>query len=51
MAREHDQPDPSLIIQGSRRVQQSKRVQGLSYPVTALEELREREKGEQNNDL
>ena len=33
MARgEHDQPDPSLIIEGSRRPLPSKRIQGHDYP-------------------
>lgn len=41
MARgEHDRPDPSLIVEGSRRVQPSKRIQGHDYPITPLEELR-----------
>jgi hypothetical protein len=41
MARgEHDRPDPSLIVEGSRRVHRSKRVQGQDYPITPLEELR-----------
>ena len=45
MARgEHDQPDPTLIVQGSRRVQPSKRGLGRDYPTTPLEELRERVK-------
>ena len=42
---EHDRPDPSLIIQGSRRPQPSKRVQGSDYPITPLEELRSQGKG------
>jgi hypothetical protein len=41
----HDQPDPSLIVEGSRRPQPSKRVQGSDYPITPLEELRSRGKG------
>ena len=45
MAREHDQPDPALIIEGSRRPQPSKRIQGCDYPVSALEELQKRDKG------
>jgi hypothetical protein len=44
MPREHDRPDPNLIIQGGRRVQPSKRGLGNDYPVTPLEELRERDK-------
>ena len=45
MARgEHDQPDPTLIVQGSRRVQPSKRGLGRDYPTTPLEELQERVK-------
>jgi len=51
MAREHDRPDPNLIIQGSRRVQPSKRGQGRDYPITPLEELKEREKRKQINDI
>jgi hypothetical protein len=43
-SREHDRPDPNLIIQGARRVQPSKRGLGKDYPVTPLEELRERDK-------
>jgi hypothetical protein len=43
MARgEHDKPDPTLIITGSRRAHPSKRIQGQGYPTTVLEELRER---------
>ena len=43
MARgEHDQPDPTLIVQGSHHVQPSKRGLGKDYPTTPLEELRER---------
>ena len=42
MARGHDQPNPDLIIEGPRRPQPSKRVQGRDYPVSALEELEER---------
>lgn len=45
MAREHDQPDPTLIIKGPRRPQPSKRVQGDDYPISALEELQKRDKG------
>jgi hypothetical protein len=45
MAREHDQPNPALIIEGSRRPRPSKRVQGHDYPVSALEELQKRDKG------
>jgi len=46
MARgEHDKPDPTLIIEGSRRALPSKRVQGQGYPTTVSEELRERDKG------
>ena len=44
MPREHDRPNPNLIIQGTRRVQPSKRGQGNDYPITPLEELRERDK-------
>ena len=39
MAQGHDQPNPALIIEGSRRPQPSKHVQGCDYPVSALEEL------------
>jgi hypothetical protein len=42
---EHDQPDPTLIIQGSRRAQPSKHGLGKDYLTTPLEELRERAKG------
>ena len=46
MARgEHDRPDPSLIVEGSRRTNPSKRIQGDDYPITPLEELRVRSKG------
>ena len=46
MARgEHDRPDPSLIVEGPRRQQPSKRVQGHDYPITALEELHVHSKG------
>ena len=46
MARgEHDRPDPSLIVQGSRRPHPSKRIQGDDYPITPLEELCVRSKG------
>ena len=45
--REHDRPDPNLIIQGARRVNPSKRGLGNDYPVTPLEELRERDKSKQ----
>jgi hypothetical protein len=41
---EHDHPDPNLIIQGTCHVQPSKRGLGNDYPVTPLEELRERDK-------
>jgi hypothetical protein len=44
MPRERDRPDPNLIIQGARRVQPSKRGLGHDYPITPLEELRERDK-------
>jgi hypothetical protein len=40
-----DKPDPTLIVEGSRRAHPSKRVQGHDYPTTALEELEQREKG------
>jgi hypothetical protein len=40
-----DQPDPTLIVEGSRRIHPSRRVQGQNYPTTALEELEQREKG------
>jgi hypothetical protein len=39
MTREKDRPDPSLIVEGSRR------IQGQDYPTTALEELEQRKKG------
>ncbi|KIL54867.1 hypothetical protein M378DRAFT_182392 [Amanita muscaria Koide BX008] len=42
--REHDRPNLNLIIEGSRKVQPSKRIQGQDYPVTALQELQERDK-------
>jgi len=45
MAREHDRPDPTLIIENPRRPQPSKCIQGHGYPVTALEELQKRNKG------
>jgi hypothetical protein len=46
MARgEHDRPDPSLIVEGTRRTNPSKRIQGDDYPITPLEELRVRSKG------
>ena len=45
MARGHDQPNPALIIEGPRRLQPSKRMQGRDYPVSALEELQKRDKG------
>jgi hypothetical protein len=47
MPREHDRPDPNLIVQGARRVQPSKRGLGKDYPVTPLEELKERDLSEQ----
>jgi hypothetical protein len=42
---EHDRPDPSLIVEGSRRQQPSKCVQGHDYPITPLEKLSVRSKG------
>ena len=42
---EHDRPDPSLIVEGSRRPHPSKRIQGHDYPITPLEELHVRSKG------
>ena len=46
MARgEHDRPDPSLIVEGTRRTNPSKRIQGDDYPITPLEELCARKKG------
>jgi hypothetical protein len=45
MARGHDRPNPALIIEGPRRPQPSKRVQGHDYPVSALEEIQKRNKG------
>ena len=39
---EHDKPDPTLIIEGSRRTHPSKRIKGQGYPITISEELRER---------
>ena len=46
MARgEHDRPDPSLIVKGTRKSQLSKHIQGDDYPITPLEELRVRSKG------
>jgi hypothetical protein len=47
MPHEHDHPDPNFIIQGTHHVQPSKRGLGNDYPVTSLEELREREKCKQ----
>jgi hypothetical protein len=47
MPREHDRPDPQLIIHGARRVQPSKRGLGEDYPITPMEELRERDKSKQ----
>ncbi|KIL69003.1 hypothetical protein M378DRAFT_176564 [Amanita muscaria Koide BX008] len=41
---EHDQPNLSLIVEGLRKPQPSKHIQGQDYPVLALEELCEREK-------
>ena len=39
MARgQHDQPNPDLIVEGSRRVQPSKRVQGQDYPITVSDQ-------------
>ena len=46
---EHDRPDPNLIVHGSRRPQPSKRGLGNDYPITPLEELRERDKCKQIN--
>lgn len=48
MPRKHDRPDPNLIIEGSRRVQPSKRGMGRDYPITPLEALRERDKSKQS---
>ena len=45
MTQEHDHPDPSLIVKGSRRHQPSKRVRGQDYPTTALEALHNQEQG------
>ena len=40
MARgEHDRPDPFLIVEGSRRSNPTKCIQGDDYPITPLEEL------------
>jgi hypothetical protein len=47
MPHEHDRPDPNLIIQGTHCVQPSKYGLGNDYPVTPLEELRERDKCKQ----
>jgi hypothetical protein len=45
MARgQHDQPNPNLIVEGSQKVQPSKRIRGHDYPMTALEELDQRSK-------
>ena len=41
---EHDRPDPSLIVEGTRRTNPSKRIQGDDYPITPLEELELRER-------
>ena len=41
---EHDQPDPTLIVQGSHHIQPSKCGLGRDYPTTPLEELWERDK-------
>jgi len=46
MAREHDPPNQTLIIEGSRHLQLSKCGLGNDYPITPLEELKQREKGE-----
>jgi hypothetical protein len=47
MARgQHDQPNPNLIVEGSRKIHPSKCVQGHDYPTTALEELDQRNKGQ-----
>ena len=40
-----DQPDLTLILEGSRRTHPSRRIQGQDYPTTALQELEERGKG------
>lgn len=45
MARGHDQPNPALIIEGPRRPQPSKRVQGQDYPVSVIEKLQKRDRG------
>jgi len=42
---EHDRPDPSLIVEGTRRLHPSKCMQGNDYPITPLEELHVRSKG------
>jgi hypothetical protein len=49
MARGHDQPNPALIIEGPRRPQPSKRVQGDDYPISVLEELQKRDRGAYHN--
>lgn len=46
MARgEHDRPDSSLIVEGTRKSHPSKRIQGNDYPITPLEQLRVRSEG------
>ena len=44
--RQHDQPNPNLIVEGSQKIQPSKRVQGHDYPTTVLEGLDQCNKGQ-----
>jgi len=46
LQKEHDGPDPSLIVGGSWHQVPLKHVQGKDYPITPLEELRERQTGQ-----
>ena len=46
MARgQHDQPNPNLIVEGSRKILPTKRIQGEDYPTTVLERSDQRKKG------
>ena len=44
--RQHDQPNQSLIVEGSQRIHPSKHVQGHDYPMTVVEELDQWNKGQ-----
>ena len=47
MARgQHDQPNQDLIIEGSKKIHPSKRVQGQDYPMMVVEELDQQNKGQ-----